>query len=35
MRRALKKVLGEEKYNHFFDRFLEYFFTVRLSSFKP
>ncbi|KAG9004711.1 hypothetical protein FRB94_002553 [Tulasnella sp. JGI-2019a] len=27
MRKALKKVLGEEKYDFFFDKFLEYFFT--------
>jgi aryl-phospho-beta-D-glucosidase BglC (GH1 family) len=33
MRRALKKVLGEEKYDHFFDRFLEYFFTEKDAAF--
>ncbi|ORX40964.1 glycoside hydrolase superfamily [Kockovaella imperatae] len=27
VRAALKKVLGEEKYDFFFDKFLEYFFT--------
>ncbi|KAG8885360.1 hypothetical protein FRB97_001435 [Tulasnella sp. 331] len=27
MRKSLKKVLGEEKYDFFFDRFLEYFFA--------
>lgn len=27
MRREMKKVLGEEKYDYFFDKFLEYFFT--------
>jgi len=27
MRREMKKVLGEEKYEYFFDKFLEYFFT--------
>jgi len=27
MRKALKKTLGEEKYDFFFDRFLEYFFA--------
>ncbi|KAG8986944.1 hypothetical protein FRB93_005004 [Tulasnella sp. JGI-2019a] len=27
MRKAVKKVLGEEKYNYFFDKFLEYFFA--------
>ncbi|KAK4160229.1 family 5 putative glycoside hydrolase [Cladorrhinum sp. PSN259] len=27
MRKAMLEVLGREKYDHFFDRFLEYFFT--------
>lgn len=27
MRREMKEVLGEEKYEYFFDKFLEYFFT--------
>jgi hypothetical protein len=27
MRKEMKKVLGEEKYEYFFDKFLEYFFT--------
>jgi len=27
MRRAMLEVLGKEKYDFFFDRFLEYFFT--------
>jgi len=27
MRRAVKKVLGQEKYDYFFDKLLEYFFT--------
>jgi hypothetical protein len=33
MRRALKKVLGEEKYDYFFDKFLEYFFTEKDAEF--
>lgn len=27
MRKGMKEVLGEEKYEYFFDKFLEYFFT--------
>lgn len=27
MRAAMLEVLGQEKYDHFFDKFLEYFFT--------
>ncbi|KAG8726434.1 Endo-1,4-beta-xylanase 5, partial [Ceratobasidium sp. 428] len=33
MRKAVKKVLGEEKYNFFFDKFLEYFFTEKDAEF--
>ncbi|KAG9073729.1 hypothetical protein FS749_014736 [Ceratobasidium sp. UAMH 11750] len=33
MRRALKEVLGEEKYDFFFDKFLEYFFTEKDAEF--
>ncbi|KAG8894347.1 hypothetical protein FRB99_001344 [Tulasnella sp. 403] len=33
MRRALKKVLGEEKYEFYFDKFLEYFFTEKDAQF--
>ncbi|KAG8960321.1 hypothetical protein FRC03_006775 [Tulasnella sp. 419] len=33
MRRALLKVLGEEKYEFFFDKFLEYFFTEKDAKF--
>ncbi|KAG8913346.1 hypothetical protein FRC01_004591 [Tulasnella sp. 417] len=33
MRKALKNVLGEEKYDYFFDKFLEYFFTEKDAQF--
>ncbi|KAG9078288.1 hypothetical protein FS749_009731 [Ceratobasidium sp. UAMH 11750] len=33
MRKAVKKVLGQEKYDYFFDRFLEYFFTEKDAEF--
>ncbi|EUC57148.1 glycoside hydrolase family 5 protein [Rhizoctonia solani AG-3 Rhs1AP] len=33
MRRALRKVLSEEKYDFFFDKFLEYFFTEKDAEF--
>ncbi|EJU04713.1 cellulase [Dacryopinax primogenitus] len=33
MRRALSKVLGQEKYDFFFDRFLEYFFDDKDAEF--
>ena len=33
MRKAVKKVLGQEKYNFFFDRLLEYFFTEKDAEF--
>ncbi|CUA68441.1 hypothetical protein RSOLAG22IIIB_03478 [Rhizoctonia solani] len=33
MRKAVKKVLGQEKYDYFFDKFLEYFFTEKDAEF--
>lgn len=33
MRKAVKKVLGQEKYDFFFDKFLEYFFTEKDAEF--
>jgi endoglucanase len=33
IRGALRKVLGEEKYTFFFDKFLEYFFTDKDAAF--
>jgi hypothetical protein len=33
MRRELKKTIGQEKYDFFFDRFLEYFFTDKDAAF--
>jgi hypothetical protein len=33
MRKAVRKVLGQEKYEYFFDKFLEYFFTEKDAEF--
>lgn len=33
IRQALLKVLGKEKYEYFFDKFLEYFFTEKDAQF--
>ncbi|KAF8753339.1 glycosyl hydrolase 5 (cellulase A) family [Rhizoctonia solani] len=33
MRKAVKRVLGQEKYEYFFDKFLEYFFTEKDAEF--
>lgn len=33
MRKAVKKVLGQQKYDFFFDKFLEYFFTEKDAEF--
>jgi hypothetical protein len=33
MRKALRNVLGQDKYDFFFDRYLEYFFTEKDAEF--